>query len=618
MRFYLSCLFDSSFVNVKKFSVLTGFFLSILCVFLHSSGVLAQERPSIGEGKVDTLALVNGNPITSEDFRNRFELSIYPGEDYRDTTKMEFLYSLIAEKLLSEAAAGSADAVTPEEKVVEKEMREVFLRDALYRSQVLPNAKATREELSRGLKLSTYSYVVDAFYLPDSIYAEKFYDILSMSGKNDVYRLVDSLSVSHDTLKIGYGESTPLIEDAFFGHTKSFISKPVFTVDGWIVFRVIDRVVNTKFASAAPEDRTEMVRKIIVGRNENILGGKYLLEVMKGARVSVNYAIFRPLVYAIQKLIIKKQPDSFDPYYYLSPQDLLLIKEEFASELSHPMLSFDRGEISLASTLDELPFTGFHSVDTTIPQITLGLHSALRFIAQNYFLAKKAVQLGLENSGEVKYNVEMFLDAVRSSRMAKEIMDTVTVTQGEVDKFFENHQDEVLNSVELKLKTFEALSVNEAVDTYDRLLKLQKAGVVDTSGTWTTASHLGEIGGILAGQPNGAIYGPLFNDKKFVIYQVIDKKSRITEDVISHSIDVAKEMLLESKKEEVMNRYIANLAEKAGVKFFYGNVRSLQITPIEMLTFRYIGFGGRILAVPMLYPREGWIKYYENKKPPVP
>jgi hypothetical protein len=31
-----------------------------------------------------------------------------------------------------------------------------------------------------------------------------------------------------------------------------------------------------------------------------------------------------------------------------------------------------------------------------------------------------------------------------------------------------------------------------------------------------------------------------------------------------------------------------------------------------MLTFRFIGFGGKILAVPQLYPRAGWVKYFRS------
>ena len=361
-----------------------------------------------------------------------------------------------------------------------------------------------------------------------------------------------------------------------------------------------------------------MIGRIIQGRKETVLGREYLMKIMKDVRISVNYDIFRPLVYAIHEMISQKRPASFDPYYYLDASDLLNLRQVFSNEVLSPVLSFKGGAITLGEVLNELPLSGFHSLDTTVPQITVGLHSALRFMSQNYFLSKKARELGLENSGEVRYNVRMFLDAYRSSRMSQEVTDTVRVTQAEVDKFFESHQDEVLRGVELKLKTFEAESINDAVDTYDRLLEKKKAGITDTSGTWTRASRLAEIGAVLANQPNGTIYGPIFNHGRFLIYVVLEKKSGVTKETISHSIEVAEQMLVQMKKQRVLDEYITRLAEKANVQISYQNVRSLKVTPVEMLTFRYIGFGGKILAVPLLYPREEWIKYFRLKKLPVP
>ena len=534
--------------SISKFKIHNFSFGLALFIFSCSSGIFAQSPPDISKSKVDTLAIVNGQPITSEDFRNRYELSLYAGKDYRDTTKMEFLYSMIAEKLLSQAGAASANPLTQVENGVVREMDDMFLRDALFRSEVVPSAKVTEPELSRGLKFSTYSYLLDAFYFPDSLSAGKFYELVSVERKN-IYRTAESLSVSHDTLEIGYGESTQQIEDAFFGNKKGFLSLPTMTVDGWVVFKIIDRKVNKKFTGAATDERIGMVRKIIKSREETQLGGKYLYSnVMKGVRVKVNYDIFRPLVYAIQKLISVKHPESFDPYYYLSAHDIQSLMNEFAGDLSKPLLTFEGGELTLDRVFEELPVSGFYAVDPSIPQITVSLHSALRFISQNYFLAKKARELGLENSGEVKYNVRMFLDAYRSSRIGNDVMDTVHVSQQEVDEFFKNHQDEVLNGIQLELKKFEAANINDVVGMYDKLIENGKRDSTDTSGVWTRASQLGEIGAVLAQQKNGSLYGPIFDKGKFYIYRIIDKRSAISQETIEHSIEVAREMVTEMKR----------------------------------------------------------------------
>jgi hypothetical protein len=561
----------------------------------------------------DTLAIVNGQPVTSADFLYRYELSLFPERDFRDTTKMEFLYSMIAEKLLSQEGAKSDEPLTSSENEVAREMNEMFLRDALCRAEVLPLAKPTRVEIERGVSLSAYSYLLDAFYFSDSVSARRFYVVSSEHGKN-IYKLADSMGVSHDTLEIGYGESTEDIEDAVFGNKKGFISPPVLTVDGWVVFKIIGRNPNKKFTGAATEDRAAIVQKVIESRKETELGARYLSRVMKGVEVHVNYDIFRQLVREIQRLISTKHPESFDPYYYLSAQDLLTIRNDFENELSQPLLAFKGGSLTLDRILDELPLSGFHSIDTTIPEITVGLHSALRFISQNYFLARKARQLGFENSNEVKYNVQMFLNAYRSARIAEEVTDTVQVSPQEIDNFFQTHQDEVLNGIQLKLRTFEAANIDEVAGMYSRLMEDQKRGRPDTSGQWTRASKLGETGAVLAQLKNGSLYGPVFDNGKFCIYRVIDKRSEVR----GKSIDVAREMALETKRERVLSEYVADLAAKAGVEFDYPNIRDLRVTDIQMLTLRYIGFGGKILAVPMLFPRYGWIQYYSQRRPPAP
>ena len=89
--------------------------------------------------KPDTLAMVNGEPITSADFLTRFEMSVYPGKDdptMLEKTKREFLYSMIAEKILAQAAARSNTPYTTSEDLVRKEMDDVFMRDVLFRREI--------------------------------------------------------------------------------------------------------------------------------------------------------------------------------------------------------------------------------------------------------------------------------------------------------------------------------------------------------------------------------------------------------------------------------------------------------------------------------------------------
>lgn len=573
----------------------------------------------------DTLAFVNGGPITSGEFLSRFEMSLYPGKDdptMLEKTKREFLYSMIAEKLLSRAAAESEEPYTPSEVLLKNEMEEIFMRDALFRKEIVPRGTVAEKEIRRGFEISIYSYLVDAFYFDaDTLAARGFYDAVRAKKESLLYMIADSLNIRHDTLDIPYGESSGEIEDAFFGHRKGFISRPTATVDGVIVFRVLQRGLNSRFTSGTTADRMYRIKQILVNRKQTELGNEYVESVMKGIEVRVNYAIFRPLVYAIREVFRGQRPASYDPYYRLSPADLVALGSRFYSQLNEPLLSFKGGSISLGEIFQQIPTAMFASEDTTLPEITFALHGSLRFISQNHFLVQRARELGLQNSWEVRHNVAMVVDAFRSYRMANAVTDTVTVTQRQADEFFSTHHDEVLNSIRLRLRTAEAGNIDEAIDAYTRLSGEKELTVDpnDTSARWVNAYNLGETGAVLSQLKIGDVYGPLEVNGKFYIYQLLDKRSSANGAAIRNSIEIAGQMLLAKEKSETLSRYIAGLAEKENVRIFRDNVLTLKVTPLQMLTYRLVGFGGRVLAVPALYPRERWIDYFhEEKRPPQP
>jgi hypothetical protein len=568
----------------------------------------------------DTLAVVNGKPITGDELKNRFELSVYPGKDKADLKKVkyDFLLSMIAEKLLSNAESNSIKKDNQSEELLRNEVERIFLRDALYRKEILLKAKVSKSEINKGSKLSAYFYIIDTFYFPDSLAAKKFYKLANNKPTKNIYFLSDSLSIRHDTLMIGYGESTENIENAFFGHETGFISNPTYTIDGWVIFKIIKETPNKKFAGASINDRKEMVRKIIEGRKEDELGYKYLLSVMKGVEVNINYKIFRPLVYFIKKLLSTHRPASFDPNYYLSKEEISYIKEKFSFDPRAPMLQFKGGNLTLGYVLDNLLTSGFSPVDTSISEITYSLHSSLKFIVQNHFLAEKAKELGMEDSPEVKNNTETFLDAYRSAGLMNNIIDTVTVSQDQINDFFENHKDEVLKDVRLRLQIFSFENINEAAKVLNRLSRVKNISDDTAGAIWLRASQLSEMGAVLSQLHNGEIYGPVFIRGKYTIFRILDKQSSLSSEKISNSIQAAKDMLLAERKRNILNEYIADLAKEQNVKIFRENLNKIDLTPIQMLTFRYIGFGGKIIAVPPLYPREDWIKYYNPEKNIVP
>jgi len=122
----------------------------------------------------------------------------------------------------------------------------------------------------------------------------------------------------------------------------------------------------------------------------------------------------------------------------------------------------------------------------------------------------------------------------------------------------------VLKGIDLRLRVYETENINQAFEIYTRLTIEKDSSVAesDTTVCWVKAYDLGEIGAVLAGFKRGEVYGPVVNNGKFFLYQILDKKSSVNNAAIKNSVQVAEEILLTDKKREVLCRYIAKLAKE--------------------------------------------------------
>jgi len=65
--------------------------------------------------------------------------------------------------------------------------------------------------------------------------------------------------------------------------------------------------------------------------------------------------------------------------------------------------------------------------------------------------------------------------------------------------------------------------------------------------------------------------------------------------------------------DEPLDKYIARLANKYGVEIDFQKVRELKVVPFNMVTRRYIGFGGTVPAVPLLPHLWDWYESWKKE-----
>lgn len=65
--------------------------------------------------------------------------------------------------------------------------------------------------------------------------------------------------------------------------------------------------------------------------------------------------------------------------------------------------------------------------------------------------------------------------------------------------------------------------------------------------------------------------------------------------------------LLAEKEESILNGHVARAVLRYHVKLYYNRLRHIEISPTNIVTRRFIGFGGTMLAVPNLPPLWEWV-----------
>jgi len=135
------------------------------------------------------------------------------------------------------------------------------------------------------------------------------------------------------------------------------------------------------------------------------------------------------------------------------------------------------------------------------------------------------------------------------------------------------------------------------------------------------ANQYKEIGKIAAGMKIGEIYGPVKLDEGYSIFKLIDKKE-VKEDVNIKPFEEIKDSLRDVVRVEKLRTGLENktteLAKKYNLQVNENAVYNLNGENLNMLVYRYMGFGGRILAVPVDPLFTDWVESWKKERKDLP
>jgi hypothetical protein len=112
----------------------------------------------------------------------------------------------------------------------------------------------------------------------------------------------------------------------------------------------------------------------------------------------------------------------------------------------------------------------------------------------------------------------------------------------------------------------------------------------------------------------GQRYGPLKDGRGYLYFELLSKDSQREPGDTAYTgrKQRATSELFRQKEKRLVNLFLAQSGESRGYSIFQDRLTRVKVSQVPMMTFRVLGFGGRMFAVPFVDRQIEWL----NVEPP--
>jgi len=596
----------------------------IIIALLLVAFTQAQEK--------QVLAQIGNLAITDEEFLTRYELTPQLFRENSKITKelkLEFLYSMIAEKLL---ALYGEEIRLDTSLIVSKSLKyfeEMFVRDALYKKVIQERAQSKADSLLNFYLVNANNVRLIYIYSDNKNEINNIYKLLKIGVSFDSLYLELTADLT-DTLTISVGQLEEDIENKIFPLPDDAFTSPIEMEDGWYIFKILKRYNPTVVKLKGWESDFKNSKRIAKERAEYSFYSQYMQTFFKNKEVKINAKILRSLSYHIYlKLSRRFSERKSSQGYSLLVKDIALIEFQLGVDsLSLPLVEMEKGEITVGDYLHFLRFENF-KVDTLDYQfIFKALSNRTKNFIEYKILADEGYTLGLQKSIEVKKQVQMWKENYFMQLVTAMFIDSASVSDNEIIDFYNKSKNghlrnKEVNILELVSDSLEVVEnvlseIERGTDFFELVKKYSKDFSDENHSIGTgffSVNSKGEVGQIAAGMNIGEVYGPMKIPEGYLIFKLVAVRqdSVILQNNFEQIKDELENELSYLKKQKSINKFIGKLANEYNLDINSESLNRIPVTSHHSIIYNYLGFGGRVLAVPLLNINMEWVpEWTEN------
>lgn len=604
---------------MKKWSI-----IGLLCSAVLQT--LAQRGEVIPP---DTLATVGESVITARDFLERLELMPWPGKDRRqehDSAKVRALRSLVAERLLAQEAAvrGIGRDTLSQRRIAALEA--VMVRDELFKREVIARIRVTDKE--RGMGMKRYPRELRLLYLhaPSREAARELRDSIRRGGVIDslLHLVSERLLTRVDTLTLTYGSIDPALEDTAYTLTSSRRLSGAMRSEiyGWGLVVRLSEYTNNEAVKKSMPDRLHAVENIIRARQQRDLARRYSGSVLSPQRAEAQPDIFERVASSFHAILIAdSQARVSRGAYRFGGADLDTLERRLGSDADRELVRIPAGSLSVRDVLEEMHYHEYAFRTLNPEPFRDQLNGIIKEMVAAKLIGQEGYRQNIQNTSAVRHDVGVWENSWTSAALMQDLREDVTVTDEEAMSYLVDHARSFGRAYEVNIREVFAESLTTVLDVLDRVNKGERLADVARSVSRRTewARRGGESGffrvdsmpqlGVAAlWTDSGSYAGPLSLREGFSVFQVLGKRIAVQDTVPPPDSlkAVSRRMVRAERQQQVLVNTVGELARKAGVRIFEDRLRAVRVNPSNMVTRRFLGFGGVIMAVPSIFPLWQW------------
>ena len=605
--------------------------LTLIIALILTTKFYAQ----LNEKKV--VAKVGSEEITEDVFLERYELSPQANAGMigaEESLKQEVLYSIIAEKLWALEAAREGLSNSELIKSTYKTIEKMYVRDALYRKEILDKVKLTNEYLTEAFKRNSKILKLNYLFSTSEEEINYLYSLLDEGASFDsLLSARPENALQKEPYIVQYGQMDKNVEDSLYNLKAGNFTEPFKAPNGWYIFKLISTeekiIENEKQAEAEQKSVLKIARQTII----DSLYNEYYSKFFKDVEAKTNGELLFDLSDKVLKILEKKsekETDSSGQKIYLGSEDLYKIETDLGPDkLNEQFVVLDQQPLTLDEFIQDLAFEKF-SVDTVYADlIRTKLNLFVKRFIEHELFAREGYKRGYQNLPEVQRDLSMWKSYYLSDALRTKVADEIQVSDEEIRNYINEHNNGDKPTIEVKIVE---LLTNDLDVIKNVLEELDKGGDFkqlamkytirqetknnDGELGFFPINQYGEIGRIAATLEIGQLYGPLQVPEGYSLFQLVDKKEEKNLTGIDFEKDRARiKNIIKSKKfsDETIQKTV-DLANKYGVSVNEELLKSIKVLNTTTIVYRNFGFGGRLLAVPMTMPSYLWIKLWQEQQ----